>query len=61
MDWFLYDNGLRHERVNDGGLYRRESMDKLLCDRDLRHEQVQAVLTQMIMLLIWPLFNYLPF
>ena len=24
MDWFLYDNCLRHERVNDGGLYRRE-------------------------------------
>ena len=29
-----------------------KSMDKLLCDRDLRHEQVQAVLTQLIMLLI---------
>ena len=22
MDWFLYDNGLRHERVNEG-LFKR--------------------------------------
>ena len=23
MDWFLYDNGLRHERVNSVDIFRR--------------------------------------
>ena len=28
MDWFLYDNGLRHERVNDNPV----SLNKSTCD-----------------------------
>ena len=35
MDWFLYDNGLRHESVTS------KSMDWFLYDRDLRHERVK--------------------
>ena len=40
MDWFLYDIGLRHERV-------RKSMDWFLYDTGLRHERVKVYFVSM--------------
>ena len=30
MDWFLYDNGIRHERVNDNWVLKIEEIQE--CD-----------------------------
>ena len=35
MDWFLYDNGLRHERVKRAKLYKSLNANDLLSADDL--------------------------
>ena len=58
MDWFLYDNGLHHERVKESEKHtrnvhnslmtKRKSMDWFLLDRNLHHERVKDALLQLI-------------
>ena len=35
MDWFLYDNGLHHERVKDYILANKITVDKVDITRDM--------------------------
>ena len=36
MDWFLYDNGLRHERVNKNIYFEEHLRTTAFNDRDIK-------------------------
>ena len=43
MDWFLYDNGLRHERVNDFWTEFRSKTNQYLFGRDTKRWEIDHV------------------
>ena len=54
MDWFLYDNGLRHERVN---YFRRKAKSKMF-DRVLNIHLVVCITNFLIFKLLYYISNF---